>query len=55
MQARPSRPTSVPDHINAVLTEWAQNPTDTLQNPRKVEAVTATKGGNSILTHVALQ
>ena len=46
LQTRPSRPTSVPDLINAVQNEWAP----TLQNlveslPRRVEAVIAAKRG----------
>jgi len=50
LQARPSRPTSVPDLTNALFAEWAQIPTDTLQNlveslPRRVAPVIAAKGG----------
>ena len=50
LRARPSRPTSVPDLINALQNEWAPIPTETLQNlveslPRRVEAVIAAKGG----------
>ena len=46
----PSRPTSVPDLINALQNEWAPIPTEKLQNhveslPRRVEAVIAAKGG----------
>ena len=49
LRARPSRPTSVPDLINALQNEWAPIPTETLQNlveglPRRVEAVIAAKG-----------
>ena len=50
LRARPSRPTSVSDLTNNLLSEWAEIPTDTLQNlveslPRGVEAVIAEGGG----------
>ena len=50
LRARPSRPTSVCDLINALLEEWSQIPINTLLNlveslHRRVEAVIAAKGG----------
>ena len=48
------------DLTNALLTEWAQIPTDTLQNLmerllRRVEAARAAKGANSILMLTVLE
>ena len=50
LRARPSHPTSVRDLTNALLEEWSKIPLSTLLNlmeslPRRVEAVTAAKGG----------
>ena len=46
LRARPFCSTSVPDLTNAILTEWAQIPTNTLQYlvkslPRRMKAVIA--------------
>ena len=50
LQARPNRPTSVPDLTNALVAEWKQVPAAMFQHlveslPRRVEAVIAAKGG----------
>lgn len=46
LRARPSRPTSVPDLINAFLEEWSKIPINLVENlPRRAEAVIAAKGG----------
>ena len=49
LQAKPSRPTSVPDLTNTLLEDWSNIPIDTLLNlvdglPRRFEAVIAAKG-----------
>ena len=54
LRARSSHPASVPVLTNALLTEWAQIPTDTLQNlveslAGRVKAAIAIKMGNSTL------
>jgi len=50
LRTRPSRPTSMSDLTYALLEEWSKIPINTLLNfveslPRRVEAVTAAKGG----------
>ena len=50
LRARPNRPTSVPDLLNALVTEWKQVPAAWFQHlvnislPRRMEAVIAAKG-----------
>ena len=61
LQARPNRPTSVPDLTNALVAEWKQVPAAMFQHlvgslPRRVEAVIAAKGAtNSLLMPMILE
>jgi hypothetical protein len=50
LQARPNRPTSVPNFTNGLMAEWKQVPAAMFQHhveslPRRVEAVIAAKWG----------
>jgi hypothetical protein len=50
LRARPYRPTSVPDHTNALVAEWKQVPPAMFQHlveslPRRVEAVISANEG----------
>ena len=55
MLAKLSRPTSVPDLTNALLTEKAQIPTDTIQNLVKRLSKRETIIANSILMPMVLE
>ena len=61
LQARPKRPTSVPDLTKALVAEWNQVPAAMFQHlveslPRRVETVIAAKWGtNSILMPMILE
>ena len=53
LRARPTRPTSVPNLTNALVTEWKQIRAAMFQHlveslPRRVEAVIAAKGGPTL-------